>query len=181
MTDKNDVQHNAVPTHDEVLRQIAERLQALDVDAASFGLFLGELRRESVQTSFSPGDIMAAFEHVFEPVTLESYFDFLDDGETIRIKGHRIGLDLILESYKDGHTPEQIAKEFGSIRLEDVFAAITYYLHNQDRLDAWLADINAWVQDDIAQHDTHPSPAAERLRKLAQAQKQTRRAGQASA
>lgn len=114
---------------------------------------------------------------ISDPVTLESYFDFLDGGKTIRIKGRRIGIDLILERYKADQTPDQIAEEFDSIRLEDVYAAITYYLHNKDRLDTWLADIDAWVQSDIAQHEAHPSPAAKRLRELSQTQRQAHRTG----
>lgn len=106
---------------------------------------------------------------IHDPVTLESYFEFLDGGETIRIKGHRVGIDLILESYTRGQTPEQIAEEFETLRLEDIYATITYYLRNKPRLDAWLAEMEAWVQQDVAWHEAHPSPAAERLRQLLRA------------
>lgn len=121
---------------------------------------------------------------ISEPVTLESYFDFLDGGETIRIKGHRIGIDLLLERYKAGQTPAEIVADFETIRLEDVYATITYYLHNQDRIDAWLANIMARVQNDIAQQEAHPVPVVERLRKLSQdtqGQKPARQERQASA
>jgi hypothetical protein len=94
-----------------------------------------------------------------ETTTLESYFEFLDGGETIRIKGHRVGIDLIL------------AEEFETITLEDVFATITYYLRHNQRLDAWLDNITTWAEQDIARHDANPSPAAARLKALAQQQR----------
>jgi uncharacterized protein (DUF433 family) len=152
--DKNNIQHSPVPTADEVLRQFLEFIQAL-ADPTKLG--------------FSSSDIKAAFARVFEPVTLESYFDFLDNGETIRIKGHRVGIDLIIERFKAGQTPAQIVADFDTIRLEDVYATLTYYLHHQDRLDAWLAKVRARVEEAIAQQEAHPTPVVERLRNLSRA------------
>ncbi|HEY7021278.1 MAG TPA: DUF433 domain-containing protein [Ktedonobacterales bacterium] len=106
-----------------------------------------------------------------ETTTLESYFEFLDGGETIRIKGHRVGIDLILERYKAGMSPEQIAEEFETITLEDIYATITYYLRHKQHLDAWLDDITSWTEQDIARHDANPSTAAVRLKALAQQQR----------
>ncbi|HLJ81855.1 MAG TPA: DUF433 domain-containing protein [Ktedonobacterales bacterium] len=96
---------------------------------------------------------------------LDDYFEFLGPYE-IRIRGHRVGLDLILNRYLAGKTPEEIAQEFHSIRLEDVYAAITYYLHNKDILDPWLSQIRETAKRNIAEHETHPSPVAARMRAL---------------
>jgi alpha-D-ribose 1-methylphosphonate 5-triphosphate synthase subunit PhnG len=117
-------------------------------------------------------------------VTLESYFEFLDTGDGIRVKGRRVGIDLILERFKAGKTPVQIAEEFDTIRLEDVYATITYYLHDQNTLDAWLDSITATLQQDMAEWNAHPAPVVERLRARAQDQqvkKPTRQEQQLSA
>jgi hypothetical protein len=39
---------------------------------------------------------------------LEEYLDF-QAPDVIRLRGHRIGLEHIVEAYKEGETPEQIA------------------------------------------------------------------------
>jgi hypothetical protein len=98
-------------------------------------------------------------------VKLDDYFEFLGPYE-IRIRGHRVGLDLILNRYLAGKTPEEIAQEFHSIRLEDVYAAITYYLHNKGVLDPWLSQIRETAKRSMTEHDTHPSPVAARMRAL---------------
>lgn len=97
--------------------------------------------------------------------TLESYFEFHDDG-ALWISGHRVGIDLLLEAYKDGVSPEQIAEQFDTIRLEDVYPAITYYLRNKDWLDAWLAEIEASFNRAVEAGERHPTPISERLRVL---------------
>jgi len=97
--------------------------------------------------------------------TLESYFEFHDDG-AIWIRGHRVGIDLLLEAYKAGRTPEQIAEEFDTIRLQDVYATITYYLRHKERLDAWLRELEERFNRAVEESRNNPSPAAERLRQM---------------
>lgn len=38
---------------------------------------------------------------------LEDYFEFLSPDD-IRLKGHRIGIDNVLDYYPEGYTPEEI-------------------------------------------------------------------------
>ncbi|MDB9459519.1 DUF433 domain-containing protein, partial [Dolichospermum circinale CS-545/17] len=41
---------------------------------------------------------------------IEDYFEFLDPDD-IRIKGHRIGIDDVIDYYLQGYTPEQILED----------------------------------------------------------------------
>jgi hypothetical protein len=50
---------------------------------------------------------------------LEDYFEFLSLDD-IRLKGHRIGIDNVLEYYLEGYTPYQITDEFPSLSLEQI-------------------------------------------------------------
>jgi uncharacterized protein (DUF433 family) len=61
---------------------------------------------------------------------LEDYFDFLDDPHAIRIKGWRIGLEHVVERYKDGQSAEQIAEYYGDLPLGSIYASIVDSLHN---------------------------------------------------
>lgn len=76
---------------------------------------------------------------------LEDYFEFemLDTkhgvAERIRIKGHRISIENLIEPYNAGVAPEVIARDYHpSLTLEQVYATITYYLHNKTVVDAYI-------------------------------------------
>ena len=64
---------------------------------------------------------------------LEDYLD-IQGPDVIRIKGHRIGLEHIVERYQEGYSPEQIALDFPGLSPEKIYGAIAYYLHNRMRL-----------------------------------------------
>ena len=96
---------------------------------------------------------------------LEDYFDFLGP-DVIRIKGHRIGIEHVLAYYREGFSPEQITQEFPGLSLEKIYATITYYLHNQAEVDAYLERLEAWSEEEYRKWAANPSPVVERLRKL---------------
>jgi uncharacterized protein (DUF433 family) len=105
---------------------------------------------------------------------LEDYFDFLAPND-IRIKGTRIGIETVLSDYLDlGLFPEQIATRYGTLTLEQVYATLTYYWHNQAQVDAYLRAVDDEVERQRREQDLHPSPAVKRLRELA-AQRDQRR------
>jgi uncharacterized protein (DUF433 family) len=94
---------------------------------------------------------------------LEDYFDFLS-ADDIRIKGHRIGIDNVLWYYLEGYTPEEIVANLPSLSLEEVYATITYYLHNRTQIDAYLARLAAWREARYQAWQANPTPLIERLR-----------------
>ncbi|MEH1904071.1 MAG: DUF433 domain-containing protein [Nostoc sp.] len=96
---------------------------------------------------------------------LEDYFDFLSPDD-IRIKGHRIGIDNVLDFYLEGYTPEEIAANLPTLSLEQIHATITYYLHNRAQIDAYLSRLATWHEQRYQQSVAHPSPLAQRLRTL---------------
>ena len=97
---------------------------------------------------------------------LEDYFDFIGPN-SIRIKGHRIGIEHVIERYHDGYSPEQIAQEFPGLSLEKIYATITYYLHKKTEVDGYLARLAALVEQRMREADAQePSPVVQRLRRL---------------
>ena len=95
---------------------------------------------------------------------LEDYFD-MQGPEDIRIRGHRIGIETVLYEYiHRGRTPEQIAAQFPTLSLEEVYATILYYLHNRAAVSAYLA---AWLEHGEqarAAQDRDPAVQASRRR-----------------
>ena len=71
---------------------------------------------------------------------LEDYFDF-QRPDDIRVKGTRVGIETILYDFiHRSRTPEEIAQSYPSVTLEQVYATILYYLHNQEAVSAYITD-----------------------------------------
>ena len=58
----------------------------------------------------------------------------------IRISGTRVTLDTVVDTFLAGASPEDIAQDFPVLRLDDVYAVLTYYLRHRDRVDAYLQE-----------------------------------------
>ena len=57
------------------------------------------------------------------------------------LKAQTVGIETILSDYLDlGLFPEAIALRYPTVSLEAVYATITYYWHNKERIDAYLKD-----------------------------------------
>jgi uncharacterized protein (DUF433 family) len=97
---------------------------------------------------------------------LEDYFDFLAPND-IRIRGSRIGIETVLYDFiHRARTPEEIACEYRSISLEQVYATILYYLRNQEAVEQYLTDWIEFGRRAREEQRRNPSPAIQRLLKL---------------
>ncbi len=97
---------------------------------------------------------------------IEDYFEFLASNE-IQVKGHRIGIEILLYEYLyNAQTPEEIAARFPTIALEQVYASILYYLHNQDQVKRYLAEWIAHGDRMREQQHCTPQPPILKLRCL---------------
>lgn len=61
-----------------------------------------------------------------------------DEAGGIRIGQSRVTLDSLLAAYHNGSTPEEIAVQYSVLRLEDIYAAIAYYLSHRPEIDLYL-------------------------------------------
>jgi uncharacterized protein (DUF433 family) len=98
---------------------------------------------------------------------LESYFDFLAPDD-IRIKGTRIGIETILYEYiHRSQSPEAIAARYPSLTLEQVYATITYYLHNRESINSYIEEWLEYGRRMREEQERNPPPVVVKLRKLA--------------
>src|SRR4051812_36665730 len=100
---------------------------------------------------------------------LEDYFEFEkgDDWERIRVKGTRVAIEYLIEEFNSGATPEQIQDNYPTVSREEVYATITYYLHNQAEVDAYIVRCDAYEeQADQAYLQREPSDVVKRLRAM---------------
>jgi uncharacterized protein (DUF433 family) len=103
---------------------------------------------------------------------IDDYFNFLAPDD-IRLKGTRIGIESILYEYiHRAQTPEEIARRFHTVTLEQVYATILYYLHNRDAVHAYLAD---WLEfGRKMREEQEQDPRFQRLRQRLQEARSTR-------
>jgi uncharacterized protein (DUF433 family) len=62
----------------------------------------------------------------------------VDEGGIVRIGKSRISLDLVVEQYENGVTPEDMVRAYDTLVLPDVHAVIAYYLRHGDEVRAYL-------------------------------------------
>lgn len=51
-----------------------------------------------------------------------------------RVGGSRVTLDLVVRAFHRGATPEEIAQDFPSLQLRDIYQVIGYYLKHGSEL-----------------------------------------------
>lgn len=61
----------------------------------------------------------------------------VDECEAIRVGKSRIGLDLVVEQYEHGMTPEDMVGAYDTLVLADVHSAIAYYVRHRDEVRAY--------------------------------------------
>jgi uncharacterized protein (DUF433 family) len=88
-------------------------------------------------------------------VNLDNYFNFLGPDD-IRIKGTRIGIETVLDDYLSGSSAEEIAARYRSVTLEQVYATLTYYLHNKAEMDTYLARWRAYCDASWREQERNP-------------------------
>lgn len=67
------------------------------------------------------------------PVPLE-----MDREGVIRVSGTRVTLDSVISAFDRGATPEEIASQYPTVPLPDVYAVIAYYLSHRGEVEEYL-------------------------------------------
>ena len=62
----------------------------------------------------------------------------LDKTGVARVGGTRVTLDTIVRAFIRGATAEEIAQQYPSLILSDIYATISYYLQNQEKVEKYL-------------------------------------------
>src|SRR5438874_11562649 len=62
----------------------------------------------------------------------------VEEGGVVRVANSRISLDLIVEQYENGMTPEDMVRAYDTLQLADVYPVIAYYLRHREQVRAYL-------------------------------------------
>jgi uncharacterized protein (DUF433 family) len=63
----------------------------------------------------------------------------IDDTDSWRVGESRVLVELVIDAFRDGETPEQIAQDYNSATLADIYGVIAYALRHPAEIDAYLA------------------------------------------
>src|SRR5260370_18520180 len=61
-----------------------------------------------------------------------------DADGVVRVGKTRVTLDTVVAAFLDGATAEEIAHQYPSLRLADVYSVLGYYLDHREALGAYL-------------------------------------------
>jgi uncharacterized protein (DUF433 family) len=70
-----------------------------------------------------------------EPAPIE-----IDDFGVVRVARTRVTLDTVVISFLEGCTPEEIAEQYPSLQLSNIYSVIGYYLKHRNEVHAYLAE-----------------------------------------
>ena len=80
------------------------------------------------------------------------------------VTGTRISLDSIIYPFKNGASPEALLRSFPLIgSLERVYGAITFYLANKERVEAYLSEQEQLSQQLAASQPPLPESLSRKL------------------
>jgi uncharacterized protein (DUF433 family) len=97
---------------------------------------------------------------------LEDCFNFVA-ADDIRVKGTRVGIESILYEYvHETKTAEQIAEQFDTVSLAQVYATILYCLVHKPEVDRYLSAWSHWGREMRQQQTQQDGAFFQRLHEL---------------
>jgi len=80
-----------------------------------------------------------------------------------------------LRDYHEGASPEEIVLHYPTLSLDKVYATITYYLANQERVQDYLAQVRQRQKEAWLEQQRHPSDFVHELRERLERDRQASR------
>ncbi len=85
----------------------------------------------------------------------------------MRVGGTRVTIETLVAAFSEGATAEEIAQQYPSVSLADVYQVIGYYLRHSSKLDPYLAARQQKMDDTRSSNESKYPPPGIRHRLLA--------------
>ena len=95
-----------------------------------------------------------------------------DSSGTVRVGQSRVPIDSVVFSYLEGATADEIADQFPSLELADIYATIAYYLRHREQVDEYLRQREVEADQLRQEIERRFPPAGLRERLVARRQRQ---------
>jgi len=103
--------------------------------------------------------------HATTTVQLSAY-----EAGVLLVAGTRVSLDSVVYAFDEGATPEEIAQDFPSLGLADIYSVIGYYLQNRAEVGEYLRQRKARRERLKTEAESRFNPQGLRERLLARKQ-----------
>ena len=100
-------------------------------------------------------------------VTTETIPLKMDADGVVRVGNTRVTLDTIVMGFVEGATAEEIAQQYPSVSLADVYYTIGYYLRRRPEIEAYLSRRRQQAEQVRQQNESRFDPVGVRERLLA--------------
>jgi uncharacterized protein (DUF433 family) len=89
----------------------------------------------------------------------------MDAEGVIRVSNTRVTLDTIVQAFSQGATPEEIAQQYPTVPLADIYFVIGYVLRRSDHVDAYIQRRSRQAEEVRRENESrcHPIGVRERL------------------
>jgi uncharacterized protein (DUF433 family) len=85
----------------------------------------------------------------------------------VRVGGTRVTLDTLVAAFDAGATAEEIAQQYPSVALADVYSVIAYYLRHQAEIQAYIMERRQQASQVREQNEQRFNPSGVRERLMA--------------
>ena len=89
----------------------------------------------------------------------------------MRVRGTRVTLETVVAAFRDGATAEEIAQQYPSASLADVYQVIGYYLRHSTELESYLVQRQQQMGEIRRANESRWPPDGIRARLLARRQR----------
>jgi len=90
-----------------------------------------------------------------------------DKDGIVRVAGTRVTLATVVNAFDQGATAEEIAQQYPSLPLADIYAVITYYLRHRSEVDEYVRARREQARELRRQNESRFDPKGIRERLLA--------------
>ena len=97
-----------------------------------------------------------------EPIPLR-----MDSDGVVRVGNTRVTLDTVVAAFVEGATAEEIAQQYPSLNLADVYSVIGYYLRRRSEVEAYLRERRQLADEARRENESRFDPNGVRDRLLA--------------
>ena len=102
-----------------------------------------------------------ALSFVGKPVPLRT-----DKDGVVRVARTRVTLDTLVHAFMEGATPEEMADQYPSLNLADIYAVIAFILSERNEVDSYLRRRQKQAESVRKQNETNFDPRGVRDRLL---------------
>lgn len=101
------------------------------------------------------------------PIAMEPLPLATDADGVVRVGGTRVTLDTLVEAFHEGLTAEEMAQQYPSVALADIYAVLGYYLRRRSEVDAYLDEGRRQAREVRERNAAQTDPRGIRERLLA--------------